>query len=90
MRTAIYNSPRTITRAHGPRPAAPFVARSKRWKSSAARPEQNGSQNAQGKYERYLTLARAEALVGNTVEAENYYQHAEHYLRSMSSDLEAK
>ena len=23
---------------------------------------------------------------GNTVAAENYYQHAEHYFRSMSSD----
>jgi hypothetical protein len=33
-----------------------------------------------------LALARAEALAGNTVAAENYYQHAEHYFRSMSSD----
>jgi hypothetical protein len=32
-----------------------------------------------------LELARAEALAGNPVEAENYYQHAEHYYRSMSS-----
>ena len=31
-------------------------------------------------------LARAEAQNGNTVAAENYYQHAEHYFRSMSSD----
>jgi hypothetical protein len=37
-------------------------------------------------YERYLALARAEAQIGNTVAAENYYQHAEHYFRSMSSD----
>jgi hypothetical protein len=28
-------------------------------------------------YERYLALARAEAQSGNTVAAENYYQHAE-------------
>jgi len=35
-----------------------------------------------------LALARAEALIGNTVGAENYYQHAEHYFRSMSSDAE--
>ena len=34
----------------------------------------------------HLELARAEALAGNTVGAENYYQHAEHYFRSMSSD----
>jgi hypothetical protein len=36
-------------------------------------------------YERYLELARAEAQNGNTVAAENYYQHAEHYFRSMYS-----
>jgi hypothetical protein len=36
-------------------------------------------------YNRYLELGRAEALAGNPVEAENYYQHAEHYLRSMSA-----
>ena len=44
------------------------------------------SQNAQRTYEQYLALARAEAQIGNTVGAENYYQHAEHYFRLMSSD----
>jgi ABC-type uncharacterized transport system substrate-binding protein len=58
--------------ARQPRPAASFAARSKRWISSAARPEPKGSQNAQRSYERYLALARAEALIGNTVGAENY------------------
>jgi uncharacterized protein DUF4167 len=55
--------------------------------SSAARP---GSQNAQRNYERYLALARAEAQVGNSVGAENYYQYAEHYFKSMSSDRERR
>lgn len=41
------------------------------------------SENAQRNYERYLTLARAEALKGDPIAAENYFQHAEHYLRSM-------
>ena len=68
-----------------PRPAASFAAGSKRWTSSAARPR---SQNAQRNYERYLALARAEAQVGNSVGAENYYQYAEHYFRSISSDRE--
>ena len=63
-----------------------FAARSKRWSSNAPRPEQRVSRNAQRNYERYLALAQAEALSGNTVGAENYYQHAEHYFRSMSSD----
>jgi hypothetical protein len=68
------------------RSAASFAARSKPWSSNATRPEPKGSHNAQRNYERYLELARAEALAGNTVGAENYYQHAEHYFRSMSSD----
>jgi hypothetical protein len=71
-----------------PRPVASFAARSKRWTSSAARPEPIGSKNARRNYEQYLALARAEAQIGNTVAAENYYQHAEHYFRSMPSDRE--
>ncbi len=80
------NGPRPIFSARQPRPAASFAARSKRWTSSAARPEPTGFQNARRNYERYLALARAEAQIGNTVGAENYYQYAEHYFRSMSSD----
>ena len=82
------NGPKTVMSRHQPKPAASFVARSKRWTSSAARPEPKGSQNAQRSYERYLALARAEAQSGNVIGAENYYQHAEHYFRSMSSNQE--
>ena len=53
---------------------------------STARTEPKSSQNAQRNYERYLALARAEAQIGNTVGAENYYQYAEHYFRSMRGD----
>ena len=63
------------------RPTA-FVARSK---SSIARTAHPSSLNAQRNYEQYLALARAEAQAGNPVGAENYYQHAEHYFRLMSS-----
>ena len=80
--------PKPIVSARQPRPVASFAARSKRWTSSAARAEPIGSQNARRNYERYLALARAEAQIGNTVAAENYYQYAEHYFRSMSSDRE--
>ncbi|WFU17697.1 DUF4167 domain-containing protein [Bradyrhizobium sp. CB3481] len=44
------------------------------------------SQNAQRNYERYVELARAEALKGDLIAAENYLQHAEHYLRSMHDE----
>jgi hypothetical protein len=50
----------------------------------AARQRQNGSaMSAQRDYERYLTLAGDAALKGDTVEAENFSQHAEHYFRVM-------
>jgi hypothetical protein len=80
------NGPTTNQGARQPRPAGSYAARSKRWPSNAARPDQNNSQNAQRSYERYLALARAEVQLGNTVEAENYYQYAEHYFRSMRPD----
>jgi Domain of unknown function (DUF4167) len=42
----------------------------------------------QRSYERYLALAKAQAQAGDIVGAENYYQHAEHYFRSMSPGRE--
>ena len=82
------NGPTTIPGARPSRPAASYAARSKQWTSNAVRPGSNNSQNAQRSYERYLALARAEVQTGNTVEAENYFQYAEHYFRSMSPDSE--
>ena len=80
------NGPKTVMSRRQHKPAASFTARSMRWTSSASRPDPKGPQNAQRSYERYLALARAEALSGNVIGAENYYQHAEHYFRSMSSE----
>jgi len=78
-------SKRTMrARRSGP---VPSPGRSSRWTSNATRPEPR-SQNAQRTYERYMALARAEAQIGNTVGAENYYQYAEHYFRLMSSGRE--
>jgi hypothetical protein len=82
------NGPRTATNSRQSRPAGSFDNRQKRWTQNANRPEQKGSQNAQRNYERYIALARAEALAGDIIAAENYYQHAEHYYRSMSADRE--
>jgi hypothetical protein len=62
----------------------PRRPRSRKSKASGVHlPDPRQSQNAQRNYERYLALARAEALGGDLVAAENYFQHAEHYLRSM-------
>jgi len=80
------NGPRTITNSYRPKSARPFANRSKQWTSNVARPQASNHQNAQRSYERYLALAKAQAQAGDIVGAENYYQHAEHYFRSMSSD----
>ena len=50
---------------------------------SGRRQGQNGDGNAQRNYERYVALAREATLKGDAVEAENCYQHAEHYFRMM-------
>jgi hypothetical protein len=86
----VKNGPTTIPGVRRPRPAASFGAHSKQWTSTAVRPEPKSSQNAQRNYDQYLALARAEVQIGNTVEAENYYQHAEHYFRAMRPDPDAK
>ena len=44
----------------------------------------NALGNAKKSYERYISLANSAASTGDVVEAENFYQHAEHYLRLMS------
>ena len=68
------------------KPGTSPIPRSKRWTPNAARPSANVLASAQRNYERYLALAQEEARSGNVVAAENYYQHAEHYYRSMSRD----
>jgi hypothetical protein len=51
--------------------------------SAFVRPQAGNVQSFQRSYERYLALARAEALTGDRIAAENYFQHAEHYFRAM-------
>lgn len=46
--------------------------------------------NAFQVHEKYLALARDAAGAGDRVAAENYYQHAEHYFRIYSVDLEER
>jgi Domain of unknown function (DUF4167) len=82
------NGPNTMTNTHRPKSARPFANRSKQWTSNVARPDLRGPQSAQRSYERYLALAQAQAQSGDVIGAENYYQHAEHYFRSMSSERE--
>ncbi len=40
--------------------------------------------NHRQNFDRYTALARTALSNGDTIEAENYYQHAEHYFRQMN------
>lgn len=46
--------------------------------------------NAFQVYEKYLALARDAASAGDRIGAENYYQHAEHYFRIYSAEVEER
>ncbi len=70
----------------GATPRRPQPARRRNKSSGFPRSQARNDQSAERKYERYLLLARAEALTGDRIVAENYFQHAEHYLRSMSKN----
>ena len=51
---------------------------------SMPRLDRRTNEGAKKKYEHYLALARTQAATGDTIAAENYFQYAEHYLRSMA------
>jgi hypothetical protein len=76
--------PRPKTASSATRQSRPFR---KTESSVLHRPGTRAPQNAQRNYEHYLALARAETLTGDRITAENYFQHAEHYLRSMRETL---
>jgi len=62
------------------------VPRTNRRGSSAAQRRPGNSANAKASYEKYLALARAAARIGDVIETENCYQHAEHYFRLMQDE----
>jgi len=69
---------------------ARWNAQGSRQSAASARASQTPSRHktdtlagAKRSYERYIALARDAASAGDTIESENYYQHAEHYLRAM-------
>jgi Domain of unknown function (DUF4167) len=62
----------------------PLPKQATRRMNNSGRQQRNGSGgNAHRSYERYMALGREASLNGDAVEAENYYQHAEHYFRIM-------
>jgi hypothetical protein len=64
--------------------ATRYSTQSKQFRSTAERPRMTGSGgNVQRSYERYIALAREAAAIGDAIEMENCYQHAEHFFRTM-------
>lgn len=51
--------------------------------SGGARTDPTSFASDKRKFDRYMARARDAASVGDLVEAENMYQHAEHYFRQM-------
>ena len=54
--------------------------------SGLTRRRSDASANPQESFERYVTLARAAAASGDTIETERHFQHAEHYFRLMNKN----
>lgn len=68
------NSRRSRGRGNGKRPQ-------KNHNFDSSGPEGRVRGNAQQVYEKYVGLARDAQLAGDRIATENYFQHAEHYLR---------
>ncbi|QND46338.1 DUF4167 domain-containing protein (plasmid) [Rhizobium lusitanum] len=58
---------------------------SKRSANTDLRGSADMARSAKQRYDHYIALAREKALAGDCIEAENYYQHAEHYFRSAAA-----
>ncbi|WP_040854975.1 DUF4167 domain-containing protein [Phyllobacterium sp. YR531] len=54
-------------------------------KSASRDGSTNKINNAKTNYQRYLERAQDALRSGNLVEAENCYQHAEHYFRTLNN-----
>jgi uncharacterized protein DUF4167 len=54
--------------------------------SGLTRRRSDASANPQESFERHVTLARAAAASGDTIETERHFQQAEHYFRLMNKN----
>lgn len=68
----------------GRKGAASSLGRSKTRTPDAMRRRPDASASPRKSFERYMVLARDAASSGDAIESENFYQHAEHYLRLMA------
>jgi hypothetical protein len=81
MRDRVLQNPRHRTGNPHPAPGlVPFRRTASRNRTS------DGFANTKWHYHRYLALAQAAALSGDAVAAQNFYQHAEHFFRTMGGE----
>lgn len=69
----------------GRKGAVSSLGRPKTRTPDSKRRRSDASAGPQKSFERYMVLARDAASSGDMIGSENYYQHAEHYLRLMAS-----
>ena len=82
MTTKDLHSPKKKTSRRGDRARktrSGTLSKAKRSRSNGSR--SNRSAQPKASFDHYIALAHAAATAGNTIEAENHYQHAEHYFR---------
>ena len=71
------------TRLSNSKPRNPSDKRQRSQNEGRDSNNQNSRINWQRKHEHFAALARTAAVSGNAIDAEGYYQHAEHYFRMM-------
>jgi uncharacterized MAPEG superfamily protein len=76
----------TKSKQGGRNGAASVINRSKFATSGLTRRRCDAPANLRESFERYVTLARAAAASGDTIETERHFQHAEHYFRLMNKN----
>lgn len=59
--------------------------RERRSQNRGGRVEAPRTPDLQARYERTLTLARGSEMIGDKVEAERFYQQADHYRRLLNN-----
>lgn len=80
------NVMRTKYNRGGRNGVASAIDRSPLPRSGSTRCRTDASANPRESFERYVTLARAAAAAGDTIETERHFQNAEHYFRLMNKN----
>ena len=73
-----------LTRSRRPAAKKPNRAQAGPQRTNSKKPVAKPG-NARAQFDRYTALAQEAARTGDKIQAENFYQHAEHYLRLLNA-----